>query len=114
MLKAALQTDLGAETFTTMAYYNPSSGTGGGLETSRARMLLGSNFQVGCADTGVNLGLNDVIYQEAGELGVPVADPYPAFRQHGQAYIASDGLHPNNAGHAAIAEAFRSPSRRCG
>ncbi len=114
ILRAALQTDLGAETFTTMAYYNPSSGTGGGLETSRRRMLLGNNLVVGCADTGANLGLNDVIYQEAGQLGVPVADPYPAFRQHGQAYIASDGLHPNNAGHAAIAEAFRNPSRRCG
>ena len=114
LLRAALQTDLGAETFITMAYYNPSSGTGGSLQTSRARMLLGNNFQVGCADTGLNLGLNDVIYQVAGELGVPVADPYPAFSQHGQAYISSDGLHPNNAGHAAIAEAFRNPSRRCG
>ncbi len=114
MLQAALQTDLGGETFTTMAYYNPSSGTGGALETSRRRMLLGNNLQVRCADTGANVGLNDVIYQEAGDLGVPVADPYPAFRQHGQAYIASDGLHPNNAGHAAIAEAFRNPSRLCG
>ncbi len=97
-----------------MAYYNPSSGTGGGLETSRRRMLLGNNLVVGCADTGVNVGLNDVIYQEAGQLGVPVADPYPAFRQHGQAYIAPDGIHPNNAGHAAIAAAFRNPNRRCG
>ena len=99
---------------TTMAYYNPSSGTGGGLEASRRRMLLGNNLQVGCADTGTNVGLDDVIYQEAGKLGVPVADPYPAFRQHGQAYISSDGIHPNNAGHAAIAAAFRNPTRRCG
>jgi lysophospholipase L1-like esterase len=113
-LDVALQTDIGDEQLTTMAFYNPSSGIGGSLESSRSKMLLGDNRTVGCSDSGTNVGLNDVIYQEAGKLGVPVANTYPAFKQHGQAYISSDGLNPNDAGHAAIAQAFRNASERCG
>jgi lysophospholipase L1-like esterase len=116
-LKAALQSDPGAERFTTMAYYNPPNATVGGTKADRDRNLLGNNLSVGCSDTGTNVGLNDVIYQEAGKLGVPVADPYPAFKQHGEAYISPSDpyrIHPNDAGHAAIAQAFRQASRLCG
>ncbi len=118
-LKTALAADPGTEPFTAMAYYNPASGRGNALETSTDTTLFGSNHAIGCSDTGAKVGLNDVIYQEAGKLGVGVADPYPAFKQHGQAYISqSDGfnppIHPNDAGYAAIANAFRNPTKKCG
>jgi lysophospholipase L1-like esterase len=116
-LKTALAADPGNEPVIAMAYYNPASGKGGSTESSYDTTLLGTNHTVGCSDTGAKVGLNDVIYQEAGKLGIPVADPYPAFKQHGQAYMSqTDSLHvhPNDAGYAAIAQTFRSAGRVCG
>ena len=105
----------GTETFITMDYYNPYSRTSN--EAAGDKVLLGNNRKAGCSDSGTNVGLNDLIDQEAGKLGIPVANPYPAFKQHGQAYMTpSDSLHvhPNDAGYAAIADAFRTPGRPCG
>ncbi len=112
-LKSALDADPGAEPFTVMAYYNPSTGLGGAAGSSTDQRLFGANLVVGCSDSGVDVGLNDVVYQEADKLGLPVANPYPAFKQAGRAYIASDNLHPNDAGHAAIAQAFREATATC-
>ena len=115
-LKTALGADPGTERFITMAYYNPDSGLGGTQEASLDKTLLGNNLQVGCSDSGQNVGLNDLIFQEAGKLGIPVANPYAAFKQHGQAYMSqTDSLHihPNDAGYAAIAQLFRSPTGPC-
>ena len=116
-LKTALAADPGVEPFIVMAYYNPASGKGDSTEASDDTKLLGTNHTVGCADTGAKVGLNDLIYQEAGKLGLPVANPYPAFKQHGQAYMSqTDSLHvhPNDAGYAAIAQAFQAASVSCG
>ena len=115
-LKTALGADPGTERFITMAYYNPDSGLGGTQEASVDKTLLGNNLQVGCSDSGQNVGLNDLIFQEAGKLGIPVANPYAAFKQHGQAYMSqtdSAHIHPNDAGYAAIAQLFRSPTGPC-
>jgi lysophospholipase L1-like esterase len=111
-LEAALAADPGTERFTAMAYYNPASGAGDATEASFDTTLLGDNLSVGCSDTGPDVGLNDVIYQEAVKLQIPVANPYPAFKQHGQAYM-SDSVHPNSAGGAAIAQAFGSAGVQC-
>ena len=84
-----------------MAYYNPNSGIGGSQEVSVDQALLGTNLKMGCFDSGQSVGLNDLIYQEAGKLGIPVANPYAAFKQHGQAYMSqTDSLHihPNEQG----------------
>ena len=114
-LHSALRGDPGVERFTTMAYYNPPAATNPfGTRAERDRLLLGSNLKIGCADTGEQAGLNDMIFQEAGRLGIPVADTYPGFQQHGAAYMSADGIHPNDAGYAAIAQAFQNASRKCG
>ncbi len=113
-LQAALLSDPGAESLIVATYPNPSAGTGTPTEDSRDLALLGANGTVGCADTGSNVGLNDAIFQEAGTLGIPVANPYPAFEQHGQSYVSTDNLHPNDDGYAAIAEAFRHATTPCG
>jgi hypothetical protein len=55
---------------------------------------------------------NAVIFQEARRHAALVADAYPAFKQGGQAFMA-DYIHPNDAGHAAIADAFREASVPC-
>ena len=86
-----------------MAYYNPGIGTPS--EATYETALFGANHSVGLADTGADVGGNDVIYQEAAKLGIPVANPYPAFAA-GLALMSGDGIHPSDAGHAAIAEAF--------
>jgi lysophospholipase L1-like esterase len=116
-LRGALDRDPGAETFVAMAYYNPASGLGGtgpSGESFYDRALLGRDARISCdISTGSRVGLNDVIFQEARRRGAQVADPYPAFKRDGQSLLAADRLHPSNAGHAAIAAAFRTPSSRC-
>ena len=115
-LHSALRGDPGVERFTAMAYYNPANATIGGSQAARERNLFGTNLKVGCSDSGANVGLNDIVYQEAGRLAIPVADPYPAFKQHGSAYISPRDpwrVHPNDAGHAAIARAFQNATMRC-
>jgi lysophospholipase L1-like esterase len=115
-LKAALDSDPGAESFAAMAYYNPASGLGGTGEYSESsydRGLLGTDLVIDCEImAGPRVGINDLIYQEAGRRGALVADPYLAFKTGGQAFMA-DSLHPNDAGHAAIADAFREASAQC-
>jgi len=103
-LKQALGNDPGDEPFTVMAYYNPGAGTASaGVYDAD---LLGANGRIDCTDSGADVGLNDVILQEAATLGIAVADPYPAFEAAGQSLMSGDGIHPNAAGHQAIAEAF--------
>ena len=102
-LKAGLAADPGDERFAVMAYYNPGVGLSSEAEFDLAE--LGANLAIGLADTGADVGLNDVIYQEAAKLSIPVADPSPAFKMNGQAFMA-DTVHPNDAGHGAIAAAF--------
>jgi hypothetical protein len=100
-----------------MAYYNPNSGLGGTQEASVDTTLLGNDHQIGCSNSGQNVGLNDLIFQEAGKLGIPVTNTYPAFKQHGQAYMSqtdSQHIHPNDTGYAAIAQLFRNAGRPCG
>ena len=106
-IQAALKADPGVEPFSVLAYYNPRNGLD--TEAEFDRKLLGTNNEVGLCDTGKDLGLNDVIFQEAGTLGIPVADAYPAFKKAGQTFVLGDQIHPNAEGHAAIAQAFREP-----
>jgi lysophospholipase L1-like esterase len=112
-LKAALAADPGDETFIAMAYYNPASGLGGTQETRYDRGLLGSDLTISCQTAaGPDVGINDIIFQEAGRYGAEVADAYPAFKVGGQSFMA-DSLHPSDAGHAAIADAFLNPTAGC-
>jgi lysophospholipase L1-like esterase len=115
-LRAALDADPGAEPLIAMAYYNPASGLGGEAPSSGEwwyeRQLFGSDLVIDCEITsGPRVGLNDVIFQEARRHGALVADAYTAMKEGGQAFMA--GIHPNDAGHAAIADAFREASVPC-
>jgi lysophospholipase L1-like esterase len=112
-LRQALTADPGAEPLIALAYYNPKSGVGGSAETQLDVDLLGSPALRDCDDTGAQLGLNDIIAQEARAHGALLADAYPAFKANGQAFIAADGLHPNAAGHTAIASAFKAARAPC-
>lgn len=105
-LLGALTADPGTETLATMAYYNPSAGLGPPNETAVDGQLFGANGVLGASDSGADVGLNDVILQESQDRGLPMANPYAAFDTAGQALISGDGTHPNDAGHAAIAQSF--------
>jgi lysophospholipase L1-like esterase len=112
-LQTALDADPGSEPFTVLAYYNARSGTGTDQEAAGDQFLLGSDLSIGCSDTGADVGMNDVIYQEAEKLGLLVANAYPPIKALGQAAIAADHVHPNDSGHAALAQAFRDASGIC-
>ncbi len=105
-LAAALANDPGDEIFATTMYYNPASGTSSPQEANYDAQLFGANGVLGLTDTGEDVGLNDVIYQESVESTLAAANPYPAFHANGQAYMSPDHIHPNDAGHAAMAQAF--------
>jgi lysophospholipase L1-like esterase len=100
----ALATDPGDETVQVMEYYNPDIGTPN--ESARRQMLLGSDGKIDCSGTGAALGLNDLIHCISIEQGAKPIDVLPIFDAAGEAFLASDHLHPNDAGHLAIAKAF--------
>lgn len=82
-LNTALGADPGEEVFTAMAYYNPYAGLQP-REGSFEIALVGGNRVAGVCDSGGNMGLNDVILEEAGKAGIPVADPYAALLPGGR------------------------------
>jgi lysophospholipase L1-like esterase len=113
-LQAALATDPGEEPLIALAYYNPYVGEPG--EAIWDQQLLGVSRKLSCADTGnsAELGLNDIVAQEAAGYGALVANAYPAFRAVGDAYTGPGiDAHPNDAGYAALAEAFRNADSPC-
>lgn len=84
--------------------YNPDIGTPNASATRQ--LLLGSDGKVDCSGTGAALGLNDLIHCISIEQGAKPIDVLPIFDAAGAAFLASDHLHPNDAGHLAIAKAF--------
>jgi lysophospholipase L1-like esterase len=104
-IRAALDADPGPEDLITLAYYNTFSGTGTDQEWAMNTVLFGKSMAWSCTDTGDELGLNDAIAQVAGRYGAEIANTYAAFEQAGQSYIDQSTLHPNDAGHRALANA---------
>ena len=94
-MKNALDGDPGEEFFAVLAYYNPKPGTP--RKALYDEVILGANGAIGCSDTGTNVGLNDVIFQVAGDHELPVADTYPPMKAAGPCAIAGR----------------RDPSQRC-
>jgi len=103
-LNAALASDPGDETVQVMEYFNHRIGTPD--ESATRQLLLGSDGKVECSGTGAALGLNDFIHCISIEQGATPIDVLPIFDAAGEAFLAPDHLHPNDAGHLAIAKAF--------
>lgn len=82
-----------------MTLFNPFSG---GLQPidELAEMAL-----EGLPDTPFPEGLNDIIRAEAEERGLTLVDWQPLFEGRANEYIASDLIHPNDAGYRVMAEA---------
>jgi lysophospholipase L1-like esterase len=74
-----------------LGLYNPYSGAGGALEIA--------------ADVGVRQ-INEVLSGVAADSGLSaeMADPFALFAGRGRQWIADDGFHPNDKGHAVLAE----------
>lgn len=103
-LNTALAADPGDETIQVMEYFNAAVGTPN--ENSLRQQLLGSDGKVDCSATGAALGINDLIHCISVELGAKPIDVLPIFDAAGGACIDPDHVHPNDAGHLAIAQAF--------
>jgi PASTA domain len=87
-----------------MENYNPDIGTPNG--SARREQLLGSDAKIDCSGIGAALGLNDLIHCISIERGAKPIDVLPIFDAAGEAFLDLDHLHPNDAGHLAIAKAF--------
>jgi len=103
-LNTALSSDPGGATVQANEYYNPAIGTPNASATRQ--LLLGSDGKIDCSGTGATLGLNDLIHCISIEQRAKPIDLLPIFDAAGEAFLASDHLHPNDAGHLAIAKAF--------
>ena len=103
-INEALARDPGNETVQIMEYYNWDVGTP--REGANRVRLLGSDLKVDCSGTGSALGLNDLIHCIALEENAVPVDVLAAFEGAGAAFVSPDQLHPNDAGHLAIAKAF--------
>jgi lysophospholipase L1-like esterase len=103
-LNTALATDPGDETVQVMEYYNYDIGTA--RESATRGQLLGSDGKIDCSGTGTALGLNDLIHCISVEQGAKPIDVLPIFDAAGETLLAPDHIHPNDAGHFAIAKAF--------
>lgn len=108
-LQAALSNDPGAEDLISLAYYNPKVGTPN--EASMDDVLFGDSVALNCSDTGAEVGLDDAIAQVADAHGSLLANAYPGIKAGGIPMISGDGIHPSDAGHQKIAEAFEAPRR---
>ncbi len=109
-LAAALEDDVD-ETLYVMTYYNPFSGTGSPFELPTEAALLGLDGSIDCAAAAsnpANAGLNDLIACIGSAVGATVVDVQPAFDGDGLGltHIGVGDIHPNDTGHAVIAEAL--------
>jgi lysophospholipase L1-like esterase len=108
-LNSSLADDPGHEQLLVFAYYNPWSGRQNPpsqIEADRAELaLLGSDRELNCAGAGDERGLNDRIACTAATRQAGLANAYPPFIGHGDDYFA-DTIHPNAAGHQAVADLF--------
>ncbi len=103
-LNTALAADAGDETVQVMDQYNPDIGAP--LESDTRQLLLGSDGMVDCSAGAAALGVDDLSHCISIEQGAQPVDVLPIFDAAGPAYIASDHIHPSDAGHLAIAKAF--------
>lgn len=110
-LQAALANDPGSEDLISLAYYNPHLGQGD--EATLDDVLLGDSLALDCDDTGDEVGLNDAIAQVADAHGSLLGNSYPGIKAAGPSMISGDHIHPNDAGHQKIAEAFEAPTDPC-
>jgi lysophospholipase L1-like esterase len=110
-LRNALDARSGQGTLIVITLYNPFSGTGSVFEAPTDLALLGEDLAIDCDAVAVsspNVGLNDLLTCLGQSVGATVADIYPAFLGRGVqlTHIATGDHHPNDAGHAAIADAI--------
>ena len=111
-LTTALAEDPGAERLLVMTFYNAFSGTGSPYEGPADAALVGSDRIVDCTANAVDpsrIGLNDLLTCMGRLSGAEIVDVYPRFTGNALAltHIGAGDIHPNDAGYAVIANAFR-------
>ncbi|HEY5625043.1 MAG TPA: GDSL-type esterase/lipase family protein [Dehalococcoidia bacterium] len=82
-----------------MTFYNPFSGGSSSIDEIGVLALEGNE------GTPFPEGLNDIIREAGAAAGVTVVEWYEPFLGKQSEYIAFDLIHPNDAGHAVLAEA---------
>ncbi len=91
-----------------LTLYNPFSGGAQGVDALAELALEGE------PDTPFPEGLHDVIRRQAKATGVHLVDVQDRFEGKANEYIASDLIHPNDAGYGVIADAVLDSMRGAG
>ena len=91
-----------------MTLYNPWSGGDPALSGLAELALEGD------AATPFPEGLQDIIRRQADSNGVPLVEIYPLFAGKSKELIASDQIHPNDAGYRVMADAVLAEMREAG
>jgi lysophospholipase L1-like esterase len=91
-----------------MTLYNPWSGGDPALSGLAELSLEGD------ADTPFPEGLQDIIRTQAEANGVALVEVYPLFAGKSKELIASDQIHPNDAGYSVMADAVLAEVRDAG
>lgn len=91
-------------TIAVMTLYNPIPRRFGPIGTEGISEMAEMALE-GLPDTAFAEGLNDVVRREAAQRGAVLVDWHPLFEGKVNEYIADDFVHPNDAGHAVMAEA---------
>jgi lysophospholipase L1-like esterase len=110
-LRSAMNAAPGDRRLFVIAPYNPFSGTGSPYEAPTDRALLGADLVPDCTSIEpsiANAGLNDLIACIGAGAGAVTVDSYEPFRGRGieltNMFVGDH--HPNDAGHAVIANAL--------
>ena len=91
-----------------MTLYNPWSGGDPALSGLAELALEGDPA------TPFPEGLQDIIRRQAEANGVPLVEVYPLFAGKAKELIASDQIHPNDAGYRVMADAVLAEMREAG
>lgn len=114
-LTGHLAIDPGQAKLLVMTYYNPWSGTGDPISKNVDMVLFGSDYAQRTIDCAANVtdpsrtGVNDILTCVGQYFGATIVDTYPYFDGTSPIFthILEGDVHPNNAGYAKIADAFK-------
>ncbi len=110
-LRKALAADRDGARLLIATYPNAITRVTPELEELGRFLLLGADGRIDCSVDEAEMGLNDLIACIGRKHGATIVDLHPVFEGKVATYIRAGDVHPNNAGHVAIADAFKTTYR---
>jgi lysophospholipase L1-like esterase len=105
-LQTALREEPAPARLLVMGLFAPFPDAGPIAARSVRILLQGLDGRIDCAGTGLQIGMNDLIACIGARHGATYVETFATFARDPHRLISKDGLHPSDAGHAAIARRF--------